>query len=385
MRLLILNCYSRNSLAIIKALDPKIEIIGGAIDRNSYFLVKPDTVFRHKRVKQIIRHCNPLENLDKFKGEIIKTCNDFKIDGIMASGTSMTNSLSICKPDIEKNTKAIAVVERYSKLKHLADKWLMYKVAVKLRINTPFTILLDGSNRMWSYIEKLKFPVVIKPRLSYAAIGLNTFETRKEMENWIGKFPEKLDGSHIAQEHIQGALHDVTCCAQNGVAVSLLTQKRVKTLYDFGGGGIINMTTDEPEPKNYVKLILKRLRWNGAAEFDFIRTNDGKYYLLECNPKIWGTTYLSVAAGVNIPQQAVDVFFKKKTVPRIEEYEVGLMYKWIFPECVFNWFQRPRSIGNIRRRVRETFKCKGTSRTIYNLNLVDFPHILGTVFDKTFY
>ncbi len=382
MRLIVLNCYSRNSLAIIKALDPSIEIIGGAVKRDSYFLCKPDGIFRHRRVKKIFRHRDPSKDLEGFKQDIIEACNRFQVDGVMASGTTITNCLSMCKMDIESRTKAVALVEDYSKLERLTDKWFTYEMAVKLGIKAPYTVLLDGSDGMREALKGLSFPAVVKPRMSFAAIGVQFLANPNDMETWLSGASSRLDGTYIAQEKVEGALHDVTSCAQGGRAISLLSQKRIKSLYDFGGGGIINITTDEPRPREFARAILQETKWNGAAEFDFIKTKDGVYYLLECNPKIWGTTYLTVVAGMNVPQQTVDVFLGGKELPEVKKYEVGLMYRWLFPECVFNWIQRPRDLQTLKRRIRETFARHGASRIMHNLNYTDLPHLLGIVFDK---
>ncbi len=382
MKLIVLNCYSRNSLAIIKSLDPSIEIIGGSVEQDGYLLCKPDRFFHHKRVRQIFRHRNPADDGEGFKEDIIEACHSFGADGIIASGTTITNYLSQYKKEIEAATKAVALVESYDKLEQLTDKWFTYQLAVELDIQAPFTVLLDGSETMYAELESLSFPAVVKPRKSFAAKGVQFFENREELQQWLSGASSCLDGSCIAQQKIEGALHDVTSCAQGGKPISLLSQKRLKSLYDFGGGGIINITTDEPVTRNYARAILEKMKWNGAAEFDFIKTPKGEYFLIECNPKIWGTTYLTVAAGMNVPQQTVDVFLGNKELKPVESYEVGLLYKWIFPECTFNWIQRPRHLRRIKERIQETFSDYGASRTLNNLNGEDILHLLGIVFDK---
>ncbi len=380
MRLLVLNCYSRNSLAIVKALDPSIEIFGGAVERDSYLLCRPDRFFRHRRIKSIVRHRSPSDDFEGFKSDIIEICRRLEIDGVMASGTVITNSLSMAKHDIEAATGAKALVEDYKKLEMLTDKWFTYEMALELDIPVPHSVLLDGTDSMDDRLAELSYPVVAKPRKAYAAIGVHFFSTHDDLRKWLSDI--KLDGSYMVQEKVDGALHDVTSCAQQGRVLSLLSQQRLKSLYDFGGGGIVNITTDEPEPREYARRILEHFKWNGAAEFDFMKTEDGRYFLIECNPKIWGTTFLTVAAGLNVPQQTVDVFLGSGDVPANDDYEVGLLYRWLFPECVFNWIQRPRNLSTLKRRISETFDRHGAKRVMSNLNIADMPHLVGIILDK---
>jgi predicted ATP-grasp superfamily ATP-dependent carboligase len=293
----------------------------------------------------------------------------------------MTNYLSEAKATIEGMSGTRVLVEDYEKLKALSDKWHTYKIAVRLGIPAPKSVLLDGSEAMRVGIDSLNFPVVAKPRVSYAAIGVKFFETREQFQAWLAS-DGCLNGDYLVQERVDGELHDVTACAQEGRAVSVLSQKRLKSLYDFGGGGVVNITTDEPKAREYAVRIINEVGWNGPIEFDFILAADGDFYLLECNPKIWGTTYLTVRAGMNIVQQTVDVYMKEGALPAVREYQVGLLYRWLFPECLFNWIQKPRTMKNVARRIAETYRGYDAQHIESNINMADIPHLLGMVFDR---
>ena len=382
MRIIVLNCFSRNSLAIIKALHPSIEIIGGAVYRQDYLLIRPDKYFRHRRVKEIFRHRDPKISGEGFLEDIIAACRKYDAQAVMASGTSITNYLSFYKEKIEETTAATALVEPFNKLERLTDKWHTYELACKEKVRVPRTVLLDGREDMEDHLADLGFPLVLKPRRSYAAIGVRFIRNKSELDKFLAEDQGATDGSIIAQEKIDGELHDVTGCAQNGRVLSLLSQRRLKTLYDFGGGGIVNITTDDTEPKEYARRLMAAMQWNGAVEFDFMKDKEGRFYLIECNPKIWGTTYLTVAAGMNVPQQTVDVFTSDAPVQPVSGYEVGLLYRWLFPECVFSWLQKPRTPSLIYRRLRQTFQRAGASRIMNNLEWSDLRHLLGIIFDR---
>lgn len=382
MRIFVLNCYSRNSLAIIESLEPGTRIFGGTVKRDKFLFTKPDKFFKHGRIQKIFRHCDPQVDMSGFEQDIIAVCREIHPDGIIASGTTITNALSQCKKNIEKVTGCAVMVEDYDKLEKVTDKWTTYELAEKLNIRAPYSILLDGSAVMKEKLAKLNFPAVAKPRKSFAAIGVTFLNDRSDFETWKRENAHLLDGSHLIQEKIEGDLHDVTACAQDGQAVSLLSQKRLQSLYDFGGGGIVNITTDFEVPRESVRKILAELSWNGPVEFDFMRTSAGDFFLIECNPKIWGTTFLTVSAGMNVVKQAVEIFVEKKKTAAIDDYEIGLLYRWVFPECLFNWIQKPRTLSNIVRRIRETFVGNNANRSMHNLKIRFFPHLLGIIFDK---
>lgn len=381
MRVLLLNCYSRNSLGIINALDPAIEIVAGAVARERYFITCPDRHFKHRRVSEVVRHADPGRDPDGFARDIARICRDRKIDAVLPSGTSITNALSRYKLEIGRECGAVLIVEEYDKLIRLSDKWFTYLAAREAGVGTPHTVLLDDAPDLDQRLAALRFPVVIKPRMSFAAIGVRFAETPADLKAWLAE-PGRRDGSHIVQQRIDGDLYDANACGQDGRALCLLSQQRVVSLYDFGGGGIINLTTDDPQARDYARALLAATRWNGPIQFEFIRDRQGAFHLIECNPKFWGTTYLTVKAGMNVVQLALDAFLKRGDALAVEGYEVGLLYRWIFPECVFHWITRPRTPARIWHRMRETFRGRGERRSVHNLNAADMPHLLGVIFDR---
>lgn len=386
MKILVLNCYSRNSLAVINNLDPGYEIIGGEAKKKNYLFFNPEKFFRSKRLREIFRYTDPQVTPESFKNDIIRACEIYKLDAIIPTGTTTTNYLSYYKHEINKFTDTKLLVEDYSILSQLTDKWLTYKICLEAKVPVPKTFLLTDWQKMLSSLNSIKFPIIVKPRISYASKGVMFYNTMGELEKYL-KDSEVCDGreseesSYVVQELIRGDLHDVTTCAKDGNVVSILSQQRLVSLYDFGGGGIINKTTYEPTSMKYAENIIRYMKWNGVVEFDFIKDNTGNYYLLECNPKIWGTTQLTIEAGLNVVQQLVDLFVLNKHIKRNDTYEIGLVYKWLFPECVFNWIHNQRTFNQICKRIVNTFRKYDAKKVLNNLNAKDILHLIGIVFD----
>lgn len=386
MKILVLNCYSRNSLAVINGLDPQYEIIGGVARKEKYLLFKPDSFFKSRRLKTIIRYTDPTKDPEGFKNDIIRACERYNLDAIIPTGTTTTNYLSLLKEEINKqHTNTTLLVEHYSTLSRLADKWHTYKICLEANVPAPKTILFNPDEQTLSLLDSFKFPLIIKPRISYAAKGVRFFNSKEELVNHLKNFGEEYNAngsSFIVQEFIEGELRDVTSCSKCGSVISMLSQQRLVSLYDFGGGGIINKTTYEPIPMKYAENIIKHIKWNGVMLFDFIKNREGEYYLLECNPKIWGTTQLTIEAGFNVAQQLIDVFVLNKEIKRSENYEIDLLYKWFFPECVYHWFHNPRTLSRIRKRVINTLRTYNAKRSINNLNAKNLLHLMGIIMDK---
>lgn len=386
MNVLILNCFSRNALAVINSLDSSYTLIGAYSKKRG--VLKPNKFFCTKKIANLSTYTHPHANKEQFKQDIIDICHTHNIDIILATGTSTTNYLSFYKDAIESSTKAKVLVEDYEIFSKITDKWHTYQLCTEIGLPVPKTVLVTNTPETKVALSQLTFPVVAKPRISFAAHGVLFFRTYEELLANLHKLTgyRAIDGkdeaSYIVQERISGTLHDVCLCAKNGDIAMLMTQQRVMTLYDFGGGGIINLTTDEPQMASLATKLVQATKWNGLALFDFIKTPDGQYYLLEVNPKVWGTTYLTTMAGLNMVQALVDLFVLNKPIIDENDYEKGVLYRWLFPECIAAWTLAPRKPKAMLKRIHTTFTKHDAKKIHNNLKLSDMRHLMGTVLDK---
>ena len=71
--------------------------------------------------------------------------------------------------------------------------------------------------------------------------------------------------------------------------------------------------------------IMKVLGWSGLFEMEFRRTPRGESYLIDLNPRIYGSLALAVAAGLNLPAIWIDLLLGKE--PRLGDYRVGMCFR----------------------------------------------------------
>ena len=387
-KVLVLNCYSRNSLAVINGLDSNVRLIGGSAKRKNFLWLDPSRLFKSRRLEKVVRYADPAVDEQGFVHDLCEICREESVQGIIPTGTTATNILSKLKGQIEEGANVKCAVEDYEKLSQATDKWATYLVCLEFGIPVPKSVQFGYSIENLTFLKELRFPIVIKPRISYASIGVRFFDTLNEVRAAIadekaGELAETEPLAYIAQEKIEGDLHDVTACGYQGSPISALSQRRMVSLYDFGGGGIVNKTTNETEAIDLGIRFMRSLSWSGVLVLDLIRNRQGNFFVLECNPKIWGTTALTIEAGQNVAQMVYEIFIDGKGPLAQLDYERDLVYKWWFPEILFHWIQKPRNVSRIYSRLRNTFSKHGARRSISNLKIADALHHLGIVFDRT--
>lgn len=212
------------------------------------------------------------------------------------------------------------------------------ELAREIGIATPRTWLPDEASELEALADQLPYPCFVKPRRGAGSWGQWTVRNRDELLAVWGRRPGPDTAvfnfsKPLVQEHIEGPVHEVCCLFKRGEPRALLTQKRLLMQPAEGGPGIYNETTDEADLKEIAVQLLRRLRWHGPAQVEFIReTASGKPWLLEINGRYWGTLGLSVAAGMNFPVLAARMALEGDIEPQ-QLYRVGLRHRWIVPHA----------------------------------------------------
>jgi predicted ATP-grasp superfamily ATP-dependent carboligase len=113
---------------------------------------------------------------------------------------------------------------------------------------------------------------------------------------------------------------------------------------DFGVGTLME-TVVEPEVRELGLRFFRALRWRGPGSIEFKRDeHDGRWKLIELNPRLWQQHALAATAGVSFPLiQYLDA--TGRTVPQ-SDYAVGV--RWL------DEFRDPRSALEHQRHGRLT-------------------------------
>ncbi len=99
-----------------------------------------------------------------------------------------------------------------------------------------------------------------------------------------------LDDVHPNTENpwlVQRYLHGVDRCSWSVAREGRIT---LHSTYEHpvqidNRGGIVFESVDAPETLEAAGAIVSELNWTGQISFDFLRTDDGVHYLVECNPR----------------------------------------------------------------------------------------------------
>jgi D-aspartate ligase len=188
------------------------------------------------------------------------------------------------------------------------DKRLTYQLAEQVGVDYPWTYY--PADRECLRTLACEFPVVLKPAIKQ---DFNAFTHAKA---WLA--PDRralLDGYASAarlvapelimvQERIPGsgaAQYSYAALCQNGrVLVSLVVRRTRQYPLEFGRASSFVESVEEPAVEESAERLLQAIGYSGLVEVEFKRDErDGRYKLLDLNPRVWGWHTLGQRAGVD--------------------------------------------------------------------------------------
>jgi len=218
------------------------------------------------------------------------------------------------------------------------DKSNATKLAEEVGVPCPQTIHPKESCDLLSLIEPMKFPLVIKPRVSSGSRGIRIVNNKEEFI----KVYQEIHGVYefpIIQEYIGiGDRYDVCLLFDNDNKLKAqFVQKEIRHFPIDIGPSTMQESVEAPEVLEYALRIMRKLPWKGVVELEFIvDEEDNKFKFMEINPRFWGSLQMAITAGVDFPW----MLYKLSVEDEVEEafkYKTGCMCSWLLPGDILHF------------------------------------------------
>jgi predicted ATP-grasp superfamily ATP-dependent carboligase len=221
-------------------------------------------------------------------------------------------------------------------LETLVDKWTLWQLARSLEVPVPRTWDLNGSRALSDVTSNLGFPVVVKPRRSHTwsngrciAATVRYAHSVDQLEAMITREFSLPRHALLLQEYVSGATQGVFALYDNGRPLVFFAHRRLRQKPPSGGVSVLSESIGvEPCLGELTRRILDHVGWHGVAMLEFKVAPDGTPYLIEVNPRFWGSLQLAIDAGVNFPFLLYQVALGLAPEP-ITRYATGIKSRWL--------------------------------------------------------
>jgi protein-tyrosine-phosphatase/predicted ATP-grasp superfamily ATP-dependent carboligase len=205
---------------------------------------------------------------------------------------------------VSDHLRQMAVLPSDESLQIALSKELTRDLAAALGVRVPRSKLLTAESL---HSPPLSFPAVLKPQVSLVVDRgrvrrLAPVVVRSEAD-WTRALERLLPLTPVLeQEYVPGSGAGVECLYRHGQLLWCFRHERVHELPLAGGASTYRRSApaDGPLVADAIRL-LDSLAWHGVAMVEFKQTAGGEWWLMEINPRLWGSLALAVDAGVNFP------------------------------------------------------------------------------------
>lgn len=200
----------------------------------------------------------------------------------------------------------------YEALEAANDKAQLAELAVDAGVPVPESFAPTSDDDFFKY----QYPLVVKPVFGEKQ-GLTA-----AMRYVIAHTPQQAIKAYrdftfdntppVVQKYLEGGGYGYSVIADRGEIVNAVCHKRLREYPVSGGPSTCCVTVDGGFLKQYAEKLVKALNFTGPAMIEFKMDKQGHPYLLEINPRLWGTFPLTRVSGSSMAYDWFAVAAKKE-------------------------------------------------------------------------
>ena len=195
----------------------------------------------------------------------------------------------------------------------------------KYGIDVPQGIAISDSSEIHKHVDKLDFPMMIKGKWYDAYIAYNLEQAR----TCFNKLAAKWGLPVVLQKFVHGTEYNITGLGDGDGNLIAAVPMRKQYITDKGKAWA-GISIDNEKLLDITRKFVGSTKWRGGFELEMMKSDDGKYFLMEINPRIPAWVYLAVGVGQNIPE-ALALLAMGQKPQAYTHYEVGklfIRYSW---------------------------------------------------------
>ena len=280
---------------------------------------------------------NPKGDESKIVDKLISILESKKIGVFFPLGEEIMMAVSRNMERFRNSGSALIPFPDHDTMDKTDDKSRTITEARKIGIEVPRTYLAgDGSLEIVK--KEFEFPVVIKPHRGEGSAGHSIISSPKDLER---RFRETVaaHGPSMIQEFVWGDKYSSTFVFdENSKPVRACVFKMVRQFPLTGGPMLFSQTVKHDESMDLGINIFRHLGWKGIGQTEIIKdSRDGRLKFIEINPRFFGSTPVTMAAGVDFAWTLHRMALGERVSPDLT-YRVGVKARLLFPNDVRHLF-----------------------------------------------
>ncbi len=228
----------------------------------------------------------------------IELIEEYKIDHFIPV---INENIKFILKNKERFKDSLDYLGSYEIFEKLNNKKLLMSLAQKLDIKIPKT---------YKSIDEANYPCVVKPTDMSSSKGVVYIDTQEDLD----RAKEEYRGikNLIVQEYVKGEGVGCSMYVKDGNIVTSYGHRRLAENPISGGSSVYRESFQDSRMQSVTKKILENWRWRGFSMFEFKLTSHNELYLIEVNPRIWGSINQGLQNGINYFEDMLGEVAKKE-------------------------------------------------------------------------
>lgn len=216
----------------------------------------------------------------------------------------------------------------YELISQIHPKNIFAQTASNNDVKIPKTFFPKEKKDLEEVLQKLSFPLLIKPYDDSGGKGIKKITDRKELDEAFDENLEKYKEPPLLQEVVEGEDYCLTVLFKEGEMKAIQAYKNLHKFPAKSGSGVMRVTIDEKPFTNEAIKLFRPLKWSGTAQIDFLwnGNKDEVPRMIEVNPRFWAGLFHSVQSGIDYPWLNY-LLFSGRELPQINKPVEGATTK----------------------------------------------------------
>jgi len=326
-RVLVLDANQRSALAVVRSLgghgvplitaDESPSALAGCSRFSQGYFTIP----------------SPGQTPEKFVTAVARLCEEQNIDIVLPMIELTVTLLLEHQADMPDITIPLPDFRTFDSL---TDKCALMRQAESLGIPIPSTRYTDSSETFQFRLEDLSYPLVLKPGKSWLSVqgkwhryGVQFADTPLEAQQLIDSNPAFKAHPFLLQACVPGHGAGIFALYDHGRPLAFFAHRRLREKPPRGGVSTLSESVAlDPELLASTRALLDSVAWHGIAMVEFKVSDDGRAYLMEVNPRFWGSLQLAIDAGTDFPWLLYQLASGDQPDPETD-YRTGIRLRWL--------------------------------------------------------
>jgi predicted ATP-grasp superfamily ATP-dependent carboligase len=319
--------------------------------------------FASRFSKEHFVHPSPFTDPEGFIGRLLEEIRRLRVDVLIP----VSEETFLVAKHLARFSDCVAtVLPTYQDilLAHNKDRWA--QTAQALGISVPVSCSIDELRTGQIRASDLRYPVLVKPKQGGGAWGIQQVDTPAALETMLdAQFCAGLPWDRFfVQERIQGETHCVAMLCNRGRPRATVTYQQLRDYPATGGQATMRISIRSPIAEAHLQRLLESLTWHGVCQADFVvERSSGTPYLIDLNPRLWGSLVQAIASGVDFPY-LIYRMAKEGDVEPVAGFRTGVVTRWLGGEL--GAFLSHLRESNARLRFLRSFCFPPTRAALYD-------------------